>query len=131
MQRKRVLIAEDNEADVFLVRESFREAGLDADLFVVRDGVEAIEALNRSLPEDSPRWDLILLDLNLPKRSGLEVMENARSLGMSDVPILIVSSSESEKDRANTTALGAAAYFTKPSDYRGFLKLGAVAKGLL
>jgi chemotaxis family two-component system response regulator Rcp1 len=128
------LLVEDNPADVFLIRQAILSHSLDIDLYVASDGDEAYEFIERAEndSERSPRPELVLLDLNLPKRSGREVLERLRqSAGYSTVPVVILTSSDLSDDRKELSALGADRYFCKPSTYDEFLKIGAVIKELL
>jgi CheY-like chemotaxis protein len=131
--RKRILVAEDNRADVFLVREALSESGIDYELEVVEDGESAILFLDRidsDLKEDPP--DLFLVDLNLPRSDGVSVLSHVRkSERCKDIPIVVMTSSElSESERA---ALGpeGTAYFRKPTQLDEFLKLGNLVHTLL
>lgn len=126
-----ILIVEDNKADVFLIREAITGAGIEAEITEVQDGnaaTDVFEALDRDEGGMGP--DVVLLDLNLPKKSGFEVlahMQASRRCGKARV--VIVTSSDSARDRAQAQALGAHAYFRKPSDFEEFMKLGDVVAG--
>ncbi len=127
------MVAEDNLADVFLIRESIAAAQLDAHIQVLPDGEQAAQyfaELERDPAKPCP--DLIVLDLNLPRRPGNEVLRQIRSARRcARTPVLIVTSSNSEEDRLEMTQLGASGYFTKPSDFGEFMKLGEYVKHLL
>ena len=126
-----ILLAEDNPGDVFLVRQAMAEYRLEAELFVAGDGDEWLALLQR-IGEDVPRPDLMLLDLNIPRIDGPELFRSTRAHPLcSDVPLLVVSSSDSVKDRAWTSEYRVAGYFRKPSDYKEFLKLGSVMRDIL
>jgi DNA-binding response OmpR family regulator len=128
------LLVEDNPADVFLIRQAILSHSLDIELYVASDGDEAYEFIERAEndSERSPRPELVLLDLNLPKRSGREVLERLRqSAEYSTVPVVVLTSSDLSDDRKKLSALGADRYFCKPSTYDEFLKIGAVIKELL
>ncbi len=129
MSLNRILIAEDNEGDVFLIREAFQRAGIEAELVLARDGVDAITELETA--SAGPGFQLLILDLNLPRKSGLDVLKHFRKSGCPLPPVLIVSSSDWNKDREATLALGASVFFTKPMDYDQFLDIGALAKSLI
>ena len=105
---------------------------LPLDVFVVPDGEKAIDFIARAdAGPGAPCPDLLLLDLNLPKRDGFEVLRRLRaSTRCQSIPVLIITSSDSEDDRNRAAALGAG-YFHKPPDYDEFLKLGEVLKELL
>ncbi len=128
-----ILLIEDAEPDVFLVREALRQAGLDFNLHVVDDGEKAIDfidRLDRDNSADCP--NLVLLDLNLPKRTGDQILEHIRrSERCKNVPVIIVTSSDSPKDKHQTNTLGATGYFRKPSRLDEFMKLGSMVRGLL
>jgi chemotaxis family two-component system response regulator Rcp1 len=127
-----LLLAEDNLPDALLVREVIRAQNLPVEVHLVKDGEEAIDFIARSDEDDSaPRAQLLLLDLNLPKREGFEVLKCVRGSRRSHaIPVLIVTSSDSLADRAQAAQLGAQ-YFQKPPSYEGFLKLGEVLKRIL
>jgi len=127
------LLVEDNPADVFLIRQAILSHSLDLDLYVASDGDQAYEFIERADNDsESPCPELVLLDLNLPKRSGREVLVRLRqSTGCSTVPVVILTSSDLSDDRKELSTLGANRYFCKPSTYDEFLKIGAVIKELL
>jgi chemotaxis family two-component system response regulator Rcp1 len=128
------LLVEDNRADVFLIQEAIDLHRLPLDLHVVRDGEQAYEFIEMAEndPEHFPRPDIVILDLNLPRRSGKEVLKRLRqSERCSTVPVVIVTSSDLSNDRRELSALGANRYFRKPSSYEEFLKVGEVLKELL
>ena len=128
-----ILIVEDAEADVYLVREALGNTGLNFDLSVMDDGEKAmnlVEALDRD--PNLPLPDLILLDLNLPRKSGGQVLERLRRSGrLKDLPVVILTSSEAAKDRATATQLKATGYFHKPSSLDEFMRLGGLVRDLL
>ncbi len=131
--RHHILVVEDNKSDVFLLREAIQAAGVPADLHVASDGEQAFDFINQTdVNESEPGPSLVLLDLNLPKRTGIEVLEHLKqSPKCRDTRVLIVTSSDSEQDRANTAKLGVDGYFRKPSGYDAFMKIGEVVKNLL
>lgn len=124
---------EDNRADVFLIREAITSAQVKAEIAVVHDGDNAIRLLEQA--DADPRGaypDLVILDINLPKKSGREVLRALRQCHhCSHTPVLVVTSSDSQRDRDEMAKLGASIYFRKPSDYHEFMKLGDVVKQLL
>jgi two-component system, chemotaxis family, response regulator Rcp1 len=132
-RRLHILIAEDNPADVFLIRESIESANLNAELIVVPDGDKAIRFFQRAdLDPAAPCPSVVILDINLPKRPGREVLHRMRqSPRCAKALVLVVTSSDSERDREEMRSLGARAYFRKPSEYDSFMKLGEIIKGLL
>jgi CheY-like chemotaxis protein len=131
-RRRQILVVEDSKADLFLIREAISEAKVDADLHVVQDGEKAIEFLDQVREGDDACPDLVLIDLNLPRKNGTEVLRALRSRGACrDALVMIVTSSDSASDRAAVNALGLNGYFRKPSSYDEFLKLGPIVRDLL
>jgi chemotaxis family two-component system response regulator Rcp1 len=124
---------EDNRADVFLIRESIQIAGVDANLHVVPDGDKAIHFFELAESDPvSPCPVLVILDINLPKKQGREVLHHLRQSGRcGEAAVLVVTSSDSERDRDEMSQLGVCGYFRKPSEYEEFMKLGQLVKGLL
>ena len=121
---KRVLLyVEDEDAAVFLFEIALKEAEIDVDLYRVSDGEEALAFLSHSPRyEKAPRPNLILLDLNLPRKDGLEVLaEMFRSESLRQIPVIVFTSSSLAMDRKRSLALGARHYITKPSTFDGFL----------
>lgn len=118
-----VLLVEDNPGDVRLTREALKEGKVCNNLSVVPDGVEAMAFLRRQDPYgDAPRPDVILLDLNLPKKDGREVLEEVKSdPTLRAIPIVVLTSSEAERDIARAYALHANCYITKPVDLDQFI----------
>jgi CheY-like chemotaxis protein len=127
---KCILLAEDNPADVYLIREAIcKYRGLkDLNLIVVTDGEQAIDfILRRGRFGQSCRPDLIILDLNLPKSDGVDVLRCVREQSdLSNVPVVILTSSDSPTDRSATESLGADSFITKPSDLDAFMELGGM-----
>ena len=120
-----VLIAEDNPTDVLIIREALRGRPIKFDVQVVDDGEKAIEFIERVEAADTARLDVLLLDLNLPRKTGLEVLERIRkSAKCAPTQVVIFSSSESPKDRHEAARLGATQYFRKPANLDEFLKIG-------
>ncbi len=126
-------MVEDSKADLFLIREAIAEAKVDADLHVLQDGQQAIEFFERLEESDEPLCpDLVLIDLNLPKKNGTEVLRSLRRSGpCRHALVLIVTSSDSSNDRDAVNHLGLSGYFRKPSSYAEFLKLGPIVRDLL
>jgi CheY-like chemotaxis protein len=116
MRPIRILLVEDNQADVDLIREKLEESRVTLDLAVAIDGVHAEDYLLKRGPfTTAQRPDLILLDLNLPRRSGAEVLANIKSHPhLRTIPIVVLTSSEQEVDIARSYAAGANCYVTKP-----------------
>ena len=131
--RPYILLVEDDSADVVLTKSAIQEFVSSATVEVLRDGQEAILFCDRAESDPSVRCpDLIVLDLNLPKAEGRNVLAYLRnSRRFQAVPVIVASSSNSAKDRGALLSLGANAYFHKPSDYDAFLMLGEVIRALL
>jgi chemotaxis family two-component system response regulator Rcp1 len=128
-----ILIVEDSKADALLIRRSLQAVGIDAELHFVHDGQQATQFFDRADTDDNaPCPDVVLLDLNLPKKNGDEVLAHMRrSRTCKDAAALVVTSSDCPRDRANIDVLVANGYFRKPSNYAEFLKLGPIVKRLL
>lgn len=127
-----ILVVEDSKADLFLIREAIAAADVNAALHVVHDGEEAVRFLENAGQGAAPCPDLVLLDLNIPKKEGTEVLRELRNNSVCrDALVLVVTSSDSARDREAVNALGTNGYFRKPSVYEEFLKLGRLVKDLL
>lgn len=123
-----IFLAEDNRGDAFLVREALTEYGLEHQLILAEDGDEAAKLLDE-FGKTTPCPDVILLDLNLPKRDGVEVLNQFRErTDCHGVPVIVITSSDSPRDRARTAELEANYYFRKPSEFEEFMKLGDLIK---
>ena len=122
----RILVAEDNPADVYLLREALSLEGGEVDLTVVSDGEQALEYVQQQGRfKDAIIPDLVVLDLNLPKSDGSDVLRCIRETGTYiGVPVVILTSSDSPRDRKTIESLGANSFITKPSDLDAFLSLG-------
>jgi DNA-binding response OmpR family regulator len=118
--------------DALLVREAIRMEKLPFDVHVASDGEKAIDFIRKAEADPAaPCPQFLLLDLNLPKKDGFEVLRHLRaSPKCKHIPVLIITSSDSPDDRGKAAELGAS-YFRKPASYEAFLKLGAVLKQLL
>ena len=133
MKTLRVLLVEDNQGDVLLIEEALRAHNLQFKLDVVADGIDVKRYLERigTIP-DAPCPDVFLLDLNLPKGDGHEILNNFRgNPKCSAAPVIIITSSDAPKDRQRAERLGASAYFRKPSDLAEFMELGAIIRGVI
>ncbi len=126
----RILLAEDNPGDVLLVQQALEEYHIDHELHVVRDGGEAMEFLaHMGEPGEAACPDIVLLDLNLPKVDGHQVLSEFRKHpSCTHTPVIVVSSSDLPKDRARVAALGISRYFRKPSELDAFMLLGSVVR---
>jgi len=120
-----VLLAEDNSGDVVLTKKALKQGKLANNLHVVADGVEAMRYLRQEAEyADAPRPDLILLDLNMPRKDGKEVLADIDEENeLSRIPVVVLTSSESEADIARSYELSANAYLTKPVDFDGFVEI--------
>ncbi len=118
-----ILLVEDSPADVRLTREAFKEARVFNTLHVVEDGLEAMAFLHREgAYANVPHPDLILLDLNLPKKDGREVLaEIKQDAELKRIPVLVLTTSQAEEDIIRSYNLHANAYVTKPVDLTQFL----------
>ena len=127
-----IVMVEDNVADVRLVREALDEHAVLCELEVISDGEEAIAFFDSVDASGGACPQLVILDLNLPKRSGADVLRHLRaSKGCGGIPIIVMSSSDNQKDRDTAAALGASQYVRKPSRLDEFMKLGELFKEML
>jgi chemotaxis family two-component system response regulator Rcp1 len=120
-----ILLVEDSPGDVRLTREALKDAKMHINLHVASDGIEAMAFLNREGEyADVPRPDLILLDLNLPRKDGRQVLEEIKeNPALMTIPIVILTTSASEEDVLRSYRLHANCYISKPVDLDGFLKV--------
>ena len=126
-----ILLIEDNLGDVGLVREALQEHGVEGELLVIQDGESAVRFI-QALDTPADRPELIILDLNLPKLPGREVLKAMRqSIKYQDARIVILTSSDAPEERAEAVVLGASLYLRKPSNLEEFLSLGAVFRAIL
>ncbi len=111
-----ILLVEDNPADVNMLRESFRESKIGNELHVVNDGERALDFLHqRGAFTTAPRPDLVLLDIGLPKMSGLDVLAEIKAdPDLRRIPVIILTTSESEEDVFKSYDLHANSFITKP-----------------
>jgi len=119
-----ILLVEDNPGDIRLTREAFKESRISNTLHVVTDGVEALDFVHRRGGyEDAPRPDIILLDLNLPRKNGDEFLEDLHnSPDLSRIPTIVLTSSQTEEDIVSSYELRANAFMTKPVDPAEFIE---------
>lgn len=124
---------EDNPSDVFLIREALKLAEIDGEVEIAIDGEIAIQFLKRTETDENARCpELLILDINLPRRKGSDVLRYMHSASRClRTRVLVVTSSDSSRDREEMNSLGTHAYFRKPSNYAGFMKLGPLARDLL
>jgi chemotaxis family two-component system response regulator Rcp1 len=128
-----VLIVEDNEADVFLITEAMGATNLPMVIQVVRDGEEAIRVFETADANvEMPCPALVILDINLPKKRGTEVLRHLRaSRRCAGAVVIAISTSDSARDKSEMAGLGADGYFRKPSNYTEFMKLSAMVSQAL
>ena len=123
IQTIEILLVEDNPGDVELTREAFFEGKIGNRLSVAKDGVEALAILRREgVHRDAPRPDIVLLDLNLPRKSGLEVLAELKDdPDLRAIPVVILTTSLSEEDIARSYHAHANCYISKPVDFDKFM----------
>jgi CheY-like chemotaxis protein len=128
-----ILLAEDNPADVFLLECALNKHLQDFKLRVFADGEKAVRFIEAvDADESAAPPTLILADLNLPKKGGLELLQFVRkSRRCGSVPFLVLTSSDSPFDRAETAKSGATGYFSKPSSLTEFMEIGHLIKDAL
>lgn len=119
------LLVEDNPGDVRLTQEALKNHKVKNNLHVVTDGEEAMDFLHRrGKYQNAPRPDIILLDLNLPKKDGREVLAEIKSdPDLKTIPVVVITSSEAEQDIVKSYNLNANCYVTKPVDLDQFIKV--------
>jgi CheY-like chemotaxis protein len=118
-----VLLVEDDPGDVLMTREAFESYKLTNQLHVVQDGADAMAFLRREGEyADAPRPDLVLLDLNLPRMDGREVLHAIKTdPSLANIPVVVLTTSEAEEDVLRSYSLHANAYVTKPVDFERFI----------
>jgi len=118
-----VLLIEDNQADILLLQETLRDIELDINLHVVYNGEEAISFLHEPYRE-AARPDLILLDLNLPKKNGFSVLEDIKQdAELMQIPVIVFSTSQAQEDIDRCYRLHANCFIVKPSNLDDFIKV--------
>lgn len=120
-----VLLVEDDPGDALMTQEAFEHHKIRNTLHVVKDGVEALEFLRRQGQyENAPRPGLILLDLNLPRKDGREVLSEIKAdAELRSIPVVVLTTSEAEEDVLRSYSLYANAYVTKPVDFDRFIEV--------
>jgi CheY-like chemotaxis protein len=128
-----VLLVEDNPTDVFVIKEVIKQSELNLDLRVASDGQEALSYFQDLARSEKPSCPaLVLLDLNLPKVGGIEVLRQLREgTPCNRTPVIVVTSSTAEADRVAVQRLGAEAVFHKPSNLSAYMQLAPLIKQLL
>jgi chemotaxis family two-component system response regulator Rcp1 len=120
-----ILLVEDNPGDERLTREALKEGKVYNNFHWVKDGVEAMEFLRRQgRYKDAPRPDIVLLDLNLPKKDGREVLQEIKAIEeLRRIPVVVLTTSKAEEDICRTYDLHANCYITKPMDLDRFIEV--------
>lgn len=129
----RILLVEDNDADVYLLRKALESAALNFELIVIDDGADALAyARSEGKYRDTARPHAAVLDMNLPRSEGTEVLEAfRRNERLSRVPVVVLTSSASPAERVRIERLGVECFITKPPDLEEFLQIGNVVAELL
>jgi CheY-like chemotaxis protein len=123
-----VLLVEDSEPDVVLTAEAFEDSRIAVDLVVAKDGPAALSLLDQATRGERPTPDLILLDLNLPKIDGLEILEQVKTHPhLKVIPVIVMTSSKSPADKRGAYERHANSFITKPLDPEEFL---AIVRGI-
>ena len=120
-----ILLVEDDPGDVLMTKEAFEHHKIRNALHVAADGVEALAFIRKEPPyEDAPRPGLVLLDLNLPKKDGREVLAELKAdPDLRTIPVVVLTTSEAEEDIVRSYDLHANAYVTKPVDFNRFIEV--------
>lgn len=120
-----ILMVEDNPTDVLIAKEGFSSAKMFNTLHVADDGIEAIEFLNqRGKYATAPRPDLIVLDLNMPRKNGQEVLAEIKTdANLKEIPVVILTTSKSQEDISKAYGLHANCYISKPVDFDEFTRV--------
>jgi CheY-like chemotaxis protein len=123
-----ILIIEDNEPEQIIMKEAFKDAQIVHDFHMVKDGVEAMDFLkNEGGYQGAPRPDLVILDLNMPRKNGLEVLSEIKSdPKWAHLPVLVFSNSDYSRDICKCYSLGANAYLNKPVDFDTFVEFARI-----
>jgi DNA-binding response OmpR family regulator len=129
----RILVIEDNVSDVFLLDRALKKQDFPFELIHLLDGGAALAFIRRQAPyADAPIPDLILMDLNLSKYTGEEILREIRTAKhLEGVPVCAWSSSQSWRDKSHLMELGVERFITKPSGLDQFMEIGAILKGML
>jgi len=119
-----ILVVEDNEPEQIIMKEAFKDAQVQHDFHMVKDGIEAMEFLKKEGDfQSAPKPDLVILDLNMPRKNGLEVLSEIKgNPKWAHLPVLVFSNSEYSQDICRCYTLGANAYLNKPVDFDTFIE---------
>lgn len=119
-----LLLAEDDDDDYLLIEKALKKAGVNLELLRVKNGEEALEYLNNSNNNVKEKTSLILLDLNMPKKNGHEVLQAIKTTpALKNIPVVILTTSNSEDDIAKCYQQGANSYLVKPSGYKELVSM--------
>jgi len=131
-QMPKILLAEDNPADVYLIRTALTECGVELPVEVACDGREVLSLITSYQNRPEIDISLIILDLNLPRHDGIEILRSLRETGpFAKIPVAVLTSSDSPRDRNLATDLGATRFLRKPSNLEQFMALGETFKELI
>lgn len=125
---KTILLAEDDADDIYLITEAIDECGMDARIFMVENGEDMLRFLRHqdqfADPADSPRPDLILLDLNMPLKDGREALAEMKAdSDLHTIPVIILTTSRAQEDIDITYSLGASSFVSKPNSFKNLREL--------
>lgn len=127
-----VFLVEDNPGDVGLLRLALQDAQLDCELTVVPDGAQALQFVREQDSGTRALPDLAILDLNVPKNDGLDVLEAIRtSARLGSMPVVMLTSSSSPRDAARIHRFGISRHISKPADLEAFMRIGQVIREVL
>jgi CheY-like chemotaxis protein len=127
-----VLLVEDNQGDAFLIKEILRDTEIDLNVSVAENGQKALDMLNRTVGGINSTYDLVILDLNLPKVHGLEVLSYMKSMhGLKQITVVIMTGSLNQDDETKARAMGANSYLIKPACNEEFETILRWMKGTL
>ncbi len=130
MRELRILVIEDSPSDVRLIREALKDTPVPVRLSVARDGVEGLNLLHSSEYDAFERPDLVLLDLNLPKKNGCEVLAEIKSdPALKQIPVLVMTSSMADEDITKAYSLNANCYITKPGNLTEYIDVVHAIEG--
>jgi chemotaxis family two-component system response regulator Rcp1 len=130
--KPQIVLIEDNKADVGLISEALEEHGVHCDVTVISNGEIAIKFIDEIEAGERPRPDLVIIDLNLPKKPGKEVLKYMRACtACKDVPVVVLTSSDNQKDKDAVAPFAPLHYLTKPSNLDEFINLGALFKRIV
>jgi CheY-like chemotaxis protein len=129
--RRRILIVEDNPSDAYLIKRAIEGTRVPIDFYFARDGLQAIQFFDQAEADPAkPCPDVVILDINLPKKQGGDVLKHMRSRPRcARARVIVVSTSDSDSDRELMKELGVDGYFRKPSEFREFMRLGDIVQG--